>query len=331
MNFPYRSESQQKGAKGEDYFQFFVSSQLGCVYHRVHQEQDFGVDGYLELVENGRVTGKLVGIQIKCGDSYFEKQTSGGYRYVGEQRHLNYYLNHSLPIFLVILDTALERGNWALFEVGKTSPLPNQKWWIEIPAWQELRTNFREAVFRSAASVVDYAERIGQSWCTDEMLDAYGLRFIGISKREVEDLEFDNILTIMERLSKNQETLRKAHSTLDIFFPEYDRDPRMLARIPEVGQWLRRSVEIRIPWFYFWSTQPKSAGLSLLLQACCTYEIVHTGQQEIVAKYENRELEQFFAINFQNLNAFMERYHLEETLNEQISEKIMEAYRRMLR
>jgi len=43
------------------------------------QEQDFGIDAQLEIVENNEAIGKLIAIQIKSGMSQVQKEDEEGY------------------------------------------------------------------------------------------------------------------------------------------------------------------------------------------------------------------------------------------------------------
>ncbi|GFE68609.1 DUF4365 domain-containing protein [Chroococcus sp. FPU101] len=92
FGFPKQNKSQEIGRKGEVYFSHYVTTVLGWIYRTVPQESDFGIDGFVDIVINGSVTGKSIAVQIKCGDSYISKLTAGGFRYDGENRHLNYYI-----------------------------------------------------------------------------------------------------------------------------------------------------------------------------------------------------------------------------------------------
>ena len=47
--FPKRNLSSQKGVEGQAFSQFFVINKLKCIYHPVSQENDSGIDGYIEL------------------------------------------------------------------------------------------------------------------------------------------------------------------------------------------------------------------------------------------------------------------------------------------
>lgn len=71
---------------------------------REQQENDYGVDAHAELIENEEATGRLLGIQLKTGHSYLskEKETANGYVYRDDVEHIDYWLNHSLPIIIAL-------------------------------------------------------------------------------------------------------------------------------------------------------------------------------------------------------------------------------------
>ncbi|WP_413542001.1 DUF4365 domain-containing protein [Brevibacillus sp. WF146] len=55
----------------------------------------------------------------------FKSKTSGGFKVIGKNKHLNYYLNSQSPIFIIIMDNCFKRMHWVKFEIYKTSPLGN--------------------------------------------------------------------------------------------------------------------------------------------------------------------------------------------------------------
>jgi len=131
-SFPKRKKNRKKGLSGQTYFQHFVTEELECIYHPIPEENDFGVDGYIEFVENERVTGRLLAAQIKHGDSFFKNKSIGGFKYYGENKHLNYYLNNNSPVIIVILSDDFSKKHWVLFDISITFPTENG-WWLEIP------------------------------------------------------------------------------------------------------------------------------------------------------------------------------------------------------
>src|ERR1700676_2448513 len=67
---------------------------------------DYGVDAQAEVVADDElVTGRLVALQIKGGDSWFGELADGGWVFRESSDHLAYWLGHSLPVVVVIVDT----------------------------------------------------------------------------------------------------------------------------------------------------------------------------------------------------------------------------------
>lgn len=75
-----------------------VTSDLGWIF-REQPIADMGIDAHIELVD-GEPTGKLIGVQIKTGKGNF-KESKDAYTYYGNDVHLDYWSNHSLPVILV--------------------------------------------------------------------------------------------------------------------------------------------------------------------------------------------------------------------------------------
>lgn len=131
--FPKINNSKIKGVSGESFFQYFVYNEMNCLYQKNSEENDYGIDGFIEIVEKGIVSGKRVAVQIKHGNSFFLTDLGTGYKFVGENKHLNYYMNCDVPVFIILLDDTFERMNWVQFKVEKTMIVNEEKWWLEVP------------------------------------------------------------------------------------------------------------------------------------------------------------------------------------------------------
>jgi hypothetical protein len=66
----------------------------------------------LEVADEEFVTGRLIAIQIKAGNSYLKEETSSGFVFRGKIKHYNYWTNHSLPVILVLCDLEKEVCYW---------------------------------------------------------------------------------------------------------------------------------------------------------------------------------------------------------------------------
>src|ERR1700752_5454864 len=95
MRYPATQTAAKEGA-------IFVQKSVnghGSVFHPVHQENDLGIDGFIELVKSEESTSRLVAAQIKFGDSYFNSEDE--FVLYVDERHLNYLLNFTVPVVLI--------------------------------------------------------------------------------------------------------------------------------------------------------------------------------------------------------------------------------------
>ncbi|MEV6066046.1 DUF4365 domain-containing protein [Nocardia sp. NPDC052001] len=87
-------------------------TELGWVF-REQSESDFGVDAHVEIVVDGMPTGQLIALQIKSGPTYFKESSAGGGWVVrGKKQHLSYWLDHQLPVLLVLYNPETGTSYW---------------------------------------------------------------------------------------------------------------------------------------------------------------------------------------------------------------------------
>jgi hypothetical protein len=136
---------------------------LGWVF-REQPTSDFGVDAHVELVGDGAPTGRLLGVQVKSGPSHFSEPYKDGWIFRPSSRHMAYWLNHSLPMTLLLVDVDNETIYWQelcerTFEQG-----PRGGILVKIPSHQGLpsaREPWARAAdkFASTASA-DYTDNL---------------------------------------------------------------------------------------------------------------------------------------------------------------------------
>lgn len=103
-------------------------------YGWIEREQiiaDFGIDTQVEIVENEKPTGLLYCIQVKSGKSYIKKSNEF-ISYYPEEKHVEYWLNHTLPVLLILCDLEENKSYWE-FVNSKTVIKTAKHWKIEIP------------------------------------------------------------------------------------------------------------------------------------------------------------------------------------------------------
>lgn len=265
----------------------------------------------------------MIGVQIKYGNSYFKNITNYGYKYIGEEKHLNYYLNNQSPIFIIIIDEKRDRMNWVKFDINKTMPVGEEKWWIEIPKENKLETNFKEAVFQEANTVNDFREQIKINWDINKIIKQTDKRILAISKKEIIENSFKIINDYIIRMSINKETLINSRASIDIYFPEYSNDSREIFEIPEIMTWLRNSIEIGIPWFYFLDYKQTNRCFNLLVHCYCRVTNIYQTENQYLCNYNKMDLKRFLEKNFNNLNIFMKKNNIGNEINKEITDGII--------
>ena len=106
MIFPLRADSHIKSSESFKIFNYNVPSSWIL---REITERDYGIDCYIEIVNNqNELTGDLISVQLK-GSSKIKDQSS----YIKESgikiSTSNYWYNFGVPVFLVIVDISQEK------------------------------------------------------------------------------------------------------------------------------------------------------------------------------------------------------------------------------
>lgn len=65
---------------------------------------DYGIDAHIEIKDGETATGRLIAAQIKAGPSYFSREDENGFWHYVTDRHRDLWINHSLPVILVLCD-----------------------------------------------------------------------------------------------------------------------------------------------------------------------------------------------------------------------------------
>lgn len=130
-------ESEYLGDLGVRTVESIICDEIGLIF-RNQEKNDLGIDAQIEFLQEDRKgTGRLIAIQIKCGESFFNEQNDEGFIYRGELKHYNYWINHSLPVVLIICHPTTKNSYWV--QVTKAnSKLLSKSWKIIIPFNQRL-------------------------------------------------------------------------------------------------------------------------------------------------------------------------------------------------
>lgn len=72
---------------------------------------DVGIDGFIELVDDGAVTGVIAGVQIKSGDSFIDN-TGNKFTFKADQEHFGYWARCSFPVIGIVFSPDYEKAVW---------------------------------------------------------------------------------------------------------------------------------------------------------------------------------------------------------------------------
>lgn len=133
-----------------------IINQMGLIF-REQPTDDYGIDAQIETIENGYATGKLIAVQIKSGSSFFNETTSDSIIYRGERKHYDYWLNHSLPVIIVLYNPTNDTCYWNVVNL-KTATLTPKNWKIEIP-FSNLLENAKLKLFELTDNLTEYEKK----------------------------------------------------------------------------------------------------------------------------------------------------------------------------
>lgn len=112
-----------------------IFAQLGW-FVREPARPDHGVDLFVEGSDGGRPSGRLLAVQVKSGRSYL----GGGDADISlrtDQKHVNYWIGHSLPVVVVLYDPDAECAYWQAV-TQKTAESTGKGWKVTVPRSQIL-------------------------------------------------------------------------------------------------------------------------------------------------------------------------------------------------
>ena len=105
--------------------------EAGLIF-REQPTSDFGIDAQFEVKEAGKATGRLIAAQVKAGPSQFNKETENGFWHYLSGQHRDLWINHSLPVVIVLCDLEARISYYELV-TPETCIRAGQQWKILVP------------------------------------------------------------------------------------------------------------------------------------------------------------------------------------------------------
>ncbi|WP_323757270.1 DUF4365 domain-containing protein [Roseivirga sp.] len=329
MDFPYYKSTSQKGNNGLTILTHIVQKKLGWIVRPNHNETDFGIDAYLDLItEFGQVTGKTIASQVKTGGSYFNEKNNLGWVYRDDMSHLNYYLNHDIPVVVFLVDDIKEEVYWCYCDPMQTEKA-GENWKITIPFNQKLEQDSREILTKYVSPVKDYVSQLNHFWEENERLKESERLIFLIEKEDIQSNYYNSLIAGLNRIQINPTLVSNLRGKVEILILGYDFDKRELPEIPEVKKWVRKIFNDTIGLSYFLPKQGNEGFFLVLMMCFMKYEILpdsdfqRDGKTTYKIKMDNTD-STFLNLVFHDLNKFTHKHNLPKGTNMEISFEIGE-------
>ena len=160
------------------------AAKLGQIW-RETQTGDFGIDGHLEFLRrDGIATGMIVGVQVKSGASYLERENGAGFLYTASAKHQSYWEQYPVPVLLVLHDPDADVSFWLdvrqEFRSGKAKGGV-----VLVPKQQVLQNATVDELFANAGvNTTEYISDIGEllnlMLCTETKSAGFNISFFDI-------------------------------------------------------------------------------------------------------------------------------------------------------
>jgi hypothetical protein len=231
--FPQYSPSAKQGNLGVGIVSRIVEEKFGWLFKRNHQENDFGIDGQIEVVtEAAAVTGQMLATQIKCGPSFFRESNKLGYFYRGETKHFNYLAKYPVPVIIAICEPEKKEAYWVSFQVG-AAQITDAGWTLTVPYENRLSSS-KVTIESLLPPVKDHLSLLKEYWRVNEMLKGAESIIFAIERDEVETGDISRAEEFRARITSTKELALHCQGKVEFSFSGYDNDPRELHEIDEV-------------------------------------------------------------------------------------------------
>ncbi|WP_424211044.1 DUF4365 domain-containing protein [Streptomyces sp. BI20] len=155
-----RTPSAKVASAGVTHTKQAVEDELDWLF-REQPTEDYGIDAHAEVVDGEDVRGRLLALQIKSGMSWFRETAPGGWWFRPDPEHVTYWLNHSLPVAVVLYHPETQRCHWQLVNGRTLLKATSGGWKLLVPEAQVLDADAADPL-REAAEGDPYVLRVRQ-------------------------------------------------------------------------------------------------------------------------------------------------------------------------
>lgn len=323
MEFPKYKQSSRKGRSGLNILTKIVENELGWIVRPNHQEDDFGIDAYIDIVIDDYVTGKSIAIQVKSGDSYLKEIDNNFWNFYGEKKHLNYYLNQDVPVLIVLVDITQEIAYWENCQIEYVN-LNAESWTMPIPKSQRINFDQKDELLKHVSKNVDYVSQLEEFWNGNRTLSETGRLCIFAGKEDMQRMNYQPLVELIGRICSNKLHFSKFRENIEIGIHGYDQDSRELFQVPETKAWIK-NIFAKVPGLsYFLVNDSNSQFLKLFCFSTIDQVSIRSNisDKKFKVEYDSKELKKVLGIIFADLNDFTNAFKISMEINTEISRKI---------
>jgi hypothetical protein len=159
MGFVKVGSSATTGELGMAILAGLISGDLGWLFRRQH-ESDYGIDAQVEVVDDGHTLGRLLALQVKSGQSYLKERVKDGFVFRPDRSHVEYWLAHSLPVLVVLVDPDAGQAWWQ--HVSRSTVESTGKGWKLIVPDNQLLSSASSQHLATLADADPYVLKLRQ-------------------------------------------------------------------------------------------------------------------------------------------------------------------------
>ena len=138
---------------GVSQVQLLTNTQLNWIFREL-SIQDFGVDAHIEIMGDEYATGKLIGVQIKCGESYFKESNGKTVTFRFDKKHCQYWLDYAIPVIVVLVNPVTMEVLWEEINKSNVMETGRETYKILVPCNKKFGATTKEALL-NLTQVVD--------------------------------------------------------------------------------------------------------------------------------------------------------------------------------
>jgi hypothetical protein len=323
MEFPKYKQTNKKGRSGLNILTKIVENELGWIVRPNHQEDDFGIDAYIDIIIDDLVTGKSIAIQVKSGNSYLKEIDNNFWNFRGEKKHLNYYLNQDVSVLIVLVDIAQEIAYWEACKIEYVN-LNAESWTMPIPKNQKVNFQQREELLKHVSKNVDYVSQLEEFWNGNRTLSETGRLCVIPGKEDIQKMNYQPLVELIERICSNKLHFSKFKENIEIGIHGYDEDSRELFQVPEAKEWVKNIFQNVPGLSYFLVNDADSQFLKLFCFSTIDQMSIHgnISGRAFEVEYDHKALKSVLNILFGDLNDFTNAFKIPKELNNEISRNI---------